>query len=45
MLTISVRPVISKYWTNLRQIARVGRTLDVDDQPKISFSIPKETLP
>ena len=33
------------YQTNLRQIFRVDRTMAVDDQPEISFSVPQRTLP
>jgi len=43
------RPIISKYLkfyqTYIRQIFRFGRTVAVDDQSEISFSIPQGTLP
>jgi len=39
LLTIPFRPII--YRTDLRQIFRVGRTMAVDDQSEVSFSIPK----
>jgi len=45
-LTIPFRPMIfDSYRTDLRQIFRVGRTIAVDDQSEISFSIPHGTLP
>jgi len=43
LLTIPFRPII--YRTDLRQIFRVGRTMAVDDQSEVSFSIPQGTLP
>jgi len=33
------------YWTDLHQIFKIGRTMAVDDQHEISFSIPQYTLP
>jgi len=32
------------YWTDRRQICRVGRTMPVDDQAEITFTIPPWTL-
>jgi len=32
------------YWTDLRQIFRIGRTMAVDNQSEISISIPQGIL-
>jgi len=36
---------LKMYQTDLRQIFKIGRTMAVDDQSEISFSIPTMTLP
>jgi len=44
-LVIFVRPIINIYRTDFHEICSIGKSLAVDEQSEVFFSIPQGTLP